>query len=383
MAPRRHKPAATAADPAGNDSGAGADGVSYGLDENAYGQDGATGNDNENGDYADGDRDGVVAGARESDNRDGEDAAGEYDEDGTDAEYDEDGEYDDEDGTDAESEDDDYDAGADPDDDDDDDDESFRPPTALSAIRNTFRDRQRAQPATGTEEDAQRINFINKRERMIGVVFCGLMVGLSIVLYFHYLHVVDVKDVKLQDEYHRDAPWVLLITLGLAVMIGLATLSKRRAAVAFTILLAGVANFSVIPEIGIIYLGVGLWLIFRSMRRNPRSVAAAAARAGTTPRGRSTSARGTSASTRASTRAGASSANTGKTSSTDSGPSSSRPSIRNSTSGTSGRTIGKNGRIAGAPAPGRYTPPKPARHVPPAVQPEPEPSNRLSSWLKK
>jgi hypothetical protein len=379
MAPRRHKPAATATDSAGNDSGVGTDGVSYGLDENAYGQDGA--NYGGDGDYAGGE--GVVDEGAQSGGRyeDGQ-SDGRYED--VDAEYDNEAdEDDDEDATDADSEygeydhDAEYEAGGS---EVEDDTETFRPPTALSAIRNSFKARQKAQPATGTEEDGLRINFINKRERMIGYTFAAAMAALSVVLYLHYLHVVDTKDITLQNEYHRDAPWVLLITLGLALMIGIATLSKRRAALAFTVLLAGVANFSVIPEVGIIFLGTGLWLVFRSMRRNPRTAAAAAARGGTTSRARgSTTARGSTAA-RAATRKGGAVGTSGASTAGSRVGASSRPTIRDT---APSRTIGKNGRLANAPTSGRYTPPKPTRHVPPAVQPEPESSNRLSSWLKK
>jgi len=374
MAPRRHKPAATATSSPGDDSEDRTGNISYGLDADAYGNDGVNGaaavaaqgaadEDGDEDEYA------VATDDAAADEYDGNDedehgaAEDEYDDDDSDATSDEYDEYAEYDGN---------------DEDDDTDSTDFAPPTALSAIRNVFRSpRQRAQPASGTAEDEARVSFIDKRERLIGYVLGVAMVALAVVGYYYDSHFVDAKDITLQNAYRHEAPWVLLITMFLGVMILLATYFKRRAAVGFTLLLAGIANLGVDPIIGFVYLGTGLWLVFRSMKRSPRARrgAGATSRAGGATRaGAGTRAGGA---TRAESRASMAAAGRARA---ESESARSSATIRSS---APGRTIGKNRRLASTPTSGRYTPPKPTRYAPPAVQPEPEPTNRLSSWLKK
>jgi hypothetical protein len=234
-------------------------------------------------------------------------------------------------------------------------DEEFVPPTASTALRRSWLSaRPRAQPATGTEEDGRKVNYIDRRERLIGYFLGVMLIALAVVSYVVDRHYVDKHDLKLQSQIHAEAPWILLITLALGAAILLATYFKRRAAVGFALLLSGVALFNSDFLIGIIYLGTGLWLVFRSMRKTPRS--AVGARNGTRSR-RSPS----------------------------SPPAPSRSDQGNSTTrSATGRTIGRNGRLASSGTPtGRYTPPKPVRHAPPVVHGEAEPTNRLSAWLKK
>ena len=196
------------------------------------------------------------------------------------------------------------------------------------------------------------------------------MVVLAVIGYFYDSHYANAKDLTLQNDYRHEAPFVLGITMFLGAMILIATHFKRRAAVGFTLLLAGIANLGVDPLIGFVYLGAGLWLVFRSMKRSPRARGATRAGAAT-----STARTGTRAGSRAESRASMAAAGRARAESTQSSPAT----IRSSTS----RTIGRNGRLANTPTSGRYTPPKPTRHAPPSVSPEPEPTNRLSSWLKK
>lgn len=335
MLRKRNQPGGSSTDTADDDSAPPSNGMSYGL--NDYGD---SGEDADAGD----------------DTSSGEDAeySAEYDaeyEDDNDDENEDDGEYYDEDeeaGEEAEQ-------------------EEFTPPTAASALRRAFGSRTRAQPATGTEEDAKKVNLIDRRERMIGYFLGVMLVALAVVSYVVDRRYVDKSDLKLQAAVHSEAPWILVITLVLAALILLSTVFKRRAALGFTLLLAGVALFNGDFLIGLVYLGTGLWLVFRSMRRSPRS---AAARAGGT---------GGRAATRSSTRTRGASASSG-TSTTASSSSTTSSSIRT----TPGRQIGRNGRLASSgTSTGRYTPPKPVRHVPAPAQGEPESTNRLSAWLKK
>jgi hypothetical protein len=284
----------------------------------------------------------------------GEDAAYEYDEDET-YEYDEDDE--DAGGEEVAAE------------------ETFTPPTALSAIKQVFSPRgprQRAQPATGTPEDGQRINFVNKTERLIGFTFSGMLIALAVLTYFQFHNYVDKKNLHNQALYRNAAVPNLIFIGAIGLCLVLATLSKRRAAVGFTMLFAGLAAGRAIPLVGLVYLGVGLWLIFRSMKRSPRSRAARARAEARNAQG----AKATGGATRAGYRGAAATSPARATSTT-------------STSSASSRQIGRNRRLEEdtsrkAPPPSkRYTPPKTSRRPPPVVAPEPEPTNRLSAWLRK
>jgi hypothetical protein len=264
MLRKRNQPGGSSTDTADDDSDVQDNGISYGLHE-----------------YGDSEEDAENEGGTsyEEDGEYSDDDDAQYD----DAQYDEDGEYYDEDES------------------GDDEQEEFTPPTAASALRRAFGSRTRARPATGSEEDAKKVNFIDRRERMIGYFLGVMLVALAVVSYIVDRRYVDKSDLKLQAAIHSEAPWILVITLALAALIILSTVFKRRAALGFTLLLAGVALFNGDFLIGLVYLGTGLWLVFRSMRRSPRS---AAARAGGTGRagGRSsttTTARGGRAPARA------------------------------------------------------------------------------------
>jgi hypothetical protein len=324
------------------------------YDEDAEYEDEATDEDDEATDeeeeYEDEDAEyDAEAEAEEADDADAEYEDEEYeDEDGEyydeDADYDEDQEYADEE----------YDEDA--------EEEEFTPPTAATAVKRSWlASRPKARPATGTEEDAKQVNLVDRRERLIGYSLGGLLMALAVVSYFVDRHYVDKTNLKLQAQIHREAPWILVITLVLGLAILVATYFKRRAAVGFTLLLAGVALFNSDFLIGIVYLGAGLWLIFRAMRKSPKAAERAAARGGTTDR-----------SSRSRTTGTAGAATPSKTTATT------------ETKSVPGRTIGRNRRISSTASPsGRYTPPKASRPVPPPAKSEPEPSNRISAWLKK
>ncbi len=307
-----------------------------------------------------------------ADGQDAEDAEyddevdAEYAED-ADAEYaDEDAEYDDEE-YDVEG---DYDEEADYDEDGEADAEPFQPPSAASAVRQSLFSRGRAQPATGTAADAAAVKFIDKRERLIGFFFGGILMVLAVVSYLEDRHLVYKSSLKIQNEVRHAAPEVLAILLVLGALIVLATAMKRRAPLGFAVLFSGMALLSTFGNVvfGIAYLAVGLWLVFRSLRKTSASRTAAAT-AGAGARGRAG----------ASTRASRLSPSAGASTSSSSGVAAGGP----------GRQIGRNGRATSAhstykapAASGRYTPPKPQRRLP-TVEPEPEPTNRISSWLRK
>jgi len=373
MLRKNNQSATSTTETADDDSDEDANGLSYGLEE--YGQ-----RDTEASEYDEDEEYEDDEGEEYEEDEEYEDDEGE--------EYDEDEEYKDEDDEDADSGeagdegddedefDDEYDEEDDYDEEEKEDEEVFTPPSAAAALKRSWlSSRLKAQPATGTEEDAKKVNFIDRREGFIGYFLGIMLMALAVASYFVDRHYVDKSNLKLQADIHREAPWILVITLGLGLMILLATYFKRRAAVGFTLLLAGVALFNSDFLIGVIYLGTGLWLVFRSMKRSPRNAAARAGRSSPPATARS-SVRGRASATptpaRSTSRSTSTSTSTRSTTTTT------------TTRSTPGRTIGRNRRLASSSGPtGRYTPPKPVRHVPPGPQSEPEPTNRLSAWLKK
>ncbi|MGO9560003.1 MAG: hypothetical protein ACLPYW_13090 [Acidimicrobiales bacterium] len=242
-------------------------------------------------------------------------------------------------------------------------DEPFRPPGFLDALKTVFRPngpRAKAQPATGTDADAQAVNFIDRRERLIASFLAGFQILLGVVVYFEYKRylvrpstkkpIVSIAQAHLDTlNYHHQAPELLAINAVLGLFIFAGVLSKRRALVGFTILLGGLGmNASGGGVIGLLYLGIGIWLVFRAMRRTPSARAAAAARAGgSTSSGTSRAGRGSAKSAAASASATA---------------------------------------VRKPPPPSkRYTPPSSRRPSPPkpALKAEPEKESRLTSWLRR
>ncbi|MGH9299209.1 MAG: hypothetical protein ACRDZT_04780 [Acidimicrobiales bacterium] len=246
--------------------------------------------------------------------------------------------------------------------------ETPRPLNLVEAVRTLFvpkGPRQRAQPATGTAADAAAVNYIDRRERLIAFFLAAFQAALGIAVYLESRkfveHTSKVKPIisaaKARSDtlsIHHLAPDLLAINLVLAVFIAGATLTKRRALVGFTILLGGLGmNASGGGGIiGIVYLGVGLWLIFRSMRRRQPMRRGTAARATGHGAGRAAAASsaGRSAGTTRATRAAG--------------------------------TIPTTARAAPPPSK-RYTPPTPARRKPPPKAKEPEKESRLTSWLRR
>jgi hypothetical protein len=217
--------------------------------------------------------------------------------------------------------------------------------------------RPRAQPASGTAEDAAAVNFVDSRERTIGIVLAVLEPLLGLVGYMHDRHYVEhpghgISAAKAHSDtllYQHGAPWLLGIALILGAFIGLAVISRRRAAVGFTILLSGLFLMQVSPLLGLVYLGLGGWMIFRMMRRRPSAASQAAGRT-----------------------AGGASAGAGGA----------RPGAARTSAGRAAAAAAAKS----APTPSsRYTPPRPRRPAPPVqeTKPEPEKESRLTSWLRR
>jgi hypothetical protein len=244
-------------------------------------------------------------------------------------------------------------------DDDPKSDRPFTPPGFLDALKTVFRPngkRERAQPATGTAADAMAVNFIDRRERLIAGCLSGFQILYGIVVYLEVRRYVERPSTKtpkisiaqahaqtLSD--HHNAPIYLAVNLVLGLAIAGGILSKRRALVGVTVMLAGFGLSTYGGGIiGLLYLGIGIWLVFRAMRRTPSARAAAGARTG------GGGARGR------------------------------RGSPKSSATSSAATAVRK------PPAPSkRYTPPSTRRPAlpKPAVNAEPEKESRLTSWLRR
>lgn len=208
-----------------------------------------------------------------------------------------------------------------------------------------------ARPASGTEEERLAVTYIDKRERTIGFFFGAVQVVFGVLDYLEDRRYLDKKSASQTLAIHHAAPWILAIGLVFGAFTIIATLSRRRAALGFVIILGGLALLQSGGGIfGILYLGVGIWMVFRALRRNPKAAADRTSRA---RNGTGNGARG---------RTPAASAASSSSSSKDA-PSRRAPVPKTSPSK-------------------RYTPPKPHRPVP-KPEKEPEPSNRVLSWLRR
>lgn len=255
--------------------------------------------------------------------------------------------------------------------------EHFNPPGFLEAAKTIFRPggRPRAQPATGTDADAKAINLLDRNERIIAWFAGVFQIVLGFVVLERYRNYVEKPSTKKPVisvakahsdtlNYHHIAPELFAVNLILGIAIAGSTFTKRRALVGFTILLGGLAmNATGGGIIGLVYLGVGIWLVFRSMRRNP---SAQAARAGGTGGGAKGKGKPIAAAT------------------VENDPRSPGERARAEAAAKASSARAAQRSAAAAAASKRYTPPRPSRPAPPkAPQPEPEKESRLMSWLRK
>lgn len=128
------------------------------------------------------------------------------------------------------------------------------------------------------------MTYLDRRELIIGWSLSAFMVALSLFFYFSAVHYSNKKSAKLTSEFHHAAPEVLIVGLLLAALQAGATASKRRALLGFALLLGGLGLFSLgSTPFGLVYFGVGIWMIFRALRR-PRPALAGAGTTTTTAR---------------------------------------------------------------------------------------------------
>ncbi|HLI44888.1 MAG TPA: hypothetical protein VKU92_10540 [Acidimicrobiales bacterium] len=149
---------------------------------------------------------------------------------------------------------------------------SRNPTTGASRAR-----RPPARPASGTAAEAMAVRYLDQRERLIAAFLAVLQLILAVIFYFQMRRIVvkPTKKPKLSVHqahieslnYHHAAPWFLLVNAILALGIVTGVISKRRSLVGFTLILAGLGLVSYLGVIGFIYVGVGVWLIFRARKR--------------------------------------------------------------------------------------------------------------------
>jgi hypothetical protein len=218
---------------------------------------------------------------------------------------------------------------------------AFKPPSLLDALKSLGRG-PRAQPASGTEEDRLRVTYIDRRERMIGFFLGGVLAAFAILIFFEFRRYHDKGHPKLTAQAHTAAPEVLIVGLVLGLLILGATVSKRRALLGFGLMLGGLGLFQFGGGIfGLVYLGVGIWMVFRALRKNRPAPAIAGGATSRAASPRTASPRAASPRT----------ARTGRTTTTSKSTTPAPPRV--------------------PPASKRYTPPRPQKKAAPARQSAP------------
>lgn len=142
-------------------------------------------------------------------------------------------------------------------------------------------------PSTATRSDEARtaVNYLDQRERRIAVTATIFELALTMIVVVPYLtHNNKTSDLKTMGAVH-----VFLfegIVLFIFLLIG--TILKRRALFGFASLLVGfwLLQIKALSVLGIAYVGLGMWLVFKGLK-SPRAQGQGAARkAATQPRAR-------------------------------------------------------------------------------------------------
>ncbi|MGH9303625.1 MAG: hypothetical protein ACRDZ5_04325 [Acidimicrobiales bacterium] len=236
--------------------------------------------------------------------------------------------------------------------------------------RATGARRARARPAFGTEEERVAVTYIDRRERFLGFFLGAVVIVFTIVVYSHSHAYVNPKRLHYAAQVRHAAPELLAAGLVLGAIVLGATASRRRAALGFGLLLAGIGLLQIVGVIALVYLGVGIWMVFRSMKRSK------GAREQRAARGEPSGARG---------------AATGRAGQGSRTPARSRPGTTSRqgsprSSSSRARGAGSSRPPAVGPAPSkRYTPPKLQKRPPGEKSSEASSTggSRLTSWLRK
>ena len=139
--------------------------------------------------------------------------------------------------------------------------------------------------ATGSDQARKAVNYLDQRERRIAVTATIFELALTMIVVVPYLaHKNKTSDLKTMGAVH-----VFLfegIVLFIFLLIG--TVLKRRALFGFASLLVGfwLLQIKALSILGIAYVGLGMWLVFKGLK-SPRAQGQGAARkAATQPRTR-------------------------------------------------------------------------------------------------
>lgn len=138
-----------------------------------------------------------------------------------------------------------------------------RAPTGASGARSTSpaRSRSRSQvvvPEGKTLQDL--INNLDRNERVISLAAAVLGVAAAIVIAVYFAHP------KPHVKNEVDGPLVGAIIGVPSLLLGGSVFIGRRALVGFLALLTGFAVLTLTGPYGLIYFGIGLWLIMKAQR---------------------------------------------------------------------------------------------------------------------
>lgn len=136
-----------------------------------------------------------------------------------------------------------------------------RPPARTAGGRSASPARSRSQvvvPEGKTLQDL--INNLDRTERWVSLAAAALGVGVSIFLAVYFAHPQPHVKSSVNGPLVGAIIGVPSLLLGGSVFIG------RRALVGFLALLTGFAVLTLTGPYGLIYFGIGLWLIMRAQR---------------------------------------------------------------------------------------------------------------------
>jgi hypothetical protein len=152
-------------------------------------------------------------------------------------------------------------------------------------------------PATTRKPAAELVSGLDSREKIISLVAAALAFAFAVSVLVIYPH-PPAHPAK-GTVYIE--PWVVALIVGIpAIGMGVGVAIARRALVGFLSVLLGFATLTVVGIYGLLYFGLGIWLIMRASRYSKQVREASGEKL---PAGRSRPARGDSGGGRTSTRA--------------------------------------------------------------------------------
>ena len=135
-------------------------------------------------------------------------------------------------------------------------------------VRRSFR----PGPSTvATSDQARRaVNYLDQRERRIAVTATVFELALTLIVVIPYLtHHNKTSDLKTMSAVHV----FLLEGIVLFLFLLTGTILKRRALFGFASLLVGfwLLQIKALSVLGIAYVGLGMWLVFKGLKNRPGS----------------------------------------------------------------------------------------------------------------